>query len=301
MSNMIFLVISYSIIIALVTVIACLVGYIIYSLAFSNRFKFIPISEKIERHRLSIPIESRDQILTGYLFKLKKLKSPAPVSLLMHGYGNDTCGEFAYLINTLVLQGYVVFGYDQYGHGASRVKGGRNLKDPDKFFKMFADFNEIMTFLQTLDSVDAERISIVGQSMGGNFALSHAIKHPKIKLVIALAAMHDLNKALRTMNRMWRWIYRYLLHLYKGKGFTEAENATFSPVYQFKGKTIEKPVFLAHCKDDPIARVHNYYENVELFKLKPENCLLFLKGGHRFRNHETVLCSQIISWLNSSL
>ncbi|MHA1145143.1 MAG: alpha/beta hydrolase family protein [Candidatus Helarchaeota archaeon] len=301
MSNLAFVLghsLSYLILFITIVVIT---GYIVRFFSQASRFKFAPIPEKIEESKFFIPIHSRDQKLAAYRYNLKDLEKPAPTVLLLHGYVNEARRDFAYLINALCLQGYLVFGYDQYAHGSSRIKGGPNLKDPDKFKHIYSDLDEVIKYLEQLHDVDANRIAVIGQSMGGTLALARATTHPLVKVVIATAAMNDIQQGIKMMHSAWRWVYKHLLHLYKGANFTDSENDLISPARQLKGKSVNAKVFLAHCKDDTIVRVQQFHANVRLFNLTPDQYILFEKGGHVFTKKETELLSQIISWLNKHL
>lgn len=83
-------------------------------------------------------------------------ENPAPGVLAIHGYINSRETQAGYAIE-LARRGYVVLALDQTGHGYS---------DPPAFANGFGG-PDGLAYLNTLDIVDKDNISMEGHSMGG--------------------------------------------------------------------------------------------------------------------------------------
>jgi len=119
--------------------------------------------------------------------------TPAAAVILIHQGGSNR-REWEPLVPQLLSQGYVVLAYDVRGHGES---------DPvDSVYKLFndpaqapLDLQAAIHFLTALPGVDAQRIAVVGASIGANLA-AMASSEMGIKTAVAIsgktAAVYNL-------------------------------------------------------------------------------------------------------------
>ncbi len=94
---------------------------------------------------------------------------PIPAVLLVHG-GRQSRAEWAPLLPELSESGWAVLSIDLRGHGAT----GGEIKDWNAFYTAAngvpRDLEAAMAFLKAHESVNADRIAVVGSSVGGNLA-----------------------------------------------------------------------------------------------------------------------------------
>ena len=101
--------------------------------------------------------------------------------LLCHGMGEHS-GRYATVVDTLVPDGWAVYGLDHRGHGRSR--GPRvHLRD---YAHLLADFDAFR--LRISARHPGLRPFLLGHSMGGQVALAHALDHPEDLAGLVLSA-----------------------------------------------------------------------------------------------------------------
>lgn len=95
------------------------------------------------------------------------LFDPIPGVLLVHG-GRQSRAEWDGLVPDLVGRGWATLAIDLRGHGAT----GGKIEDWGAFFSAADgvphDVEAAMSFLRGHESVDGERIAVIGSSVGGN-------------------------------------------------------------------------------------------------------------------------------------
>lgn len=95
-------------------------------------------------------------------------EEPAPGVTLIHGY-TGTQGTMSSFATELADRGYVAVTVDQPGHGHS---------DPPAFADAFGG-PAGLEHTRSLESVDEDRVALVGHSMGGFASLAAAEEHPE--------------------------------------------------------------------------------------------------------------------------
>lgn len=117
-----------------------------------------------------------------------KHRGRRPLALLVHGFGsfrNELTG-FVDLSERLAAAGIASLRLDMRGCGKS---GKRGLMHP------IPDWNEdvrsALSFAETLPTIAADRIGIIGMSMGGGIATIAAALDQRLKAVVALAPVAD--------------------------------------------------------------------------------------------------------------
>ena len=109
------------------------------------------------------------QLLAGYLYLPPGVTAqhPAPAVLAVHGYINTRETQDGFAIE-LARRGIVVLAIDQRGHGHSA---------PPAFAAGFGG-PDALAWLRRQPQVDANRIGLIGHSMGGWAILAAAAAHP---------------------------------------------------------------------------------------------------------------------------
>lgn len=106
---------------------------------------------------------------------------PRGLLLISHGMGEHS-GRYASVVDTLVPDGWAVYGLDHRGHGRSR--GAR--VHVRRYAHYLADFD---TFRRTVVARHPDVAPFVlGQSMGGQIALAYALDHQSDLAGLVLAA-----------------------------------------------------------------------------------------------------------------
>ena len=104
---------------------------------------------------------------------------PAPGVVYIHGYQNNRETSDAYCIE-LARRGIVVLEIDAIGRGNSGVPG--RLEDPD--FDPTYGGKSSLAYLRSLDFVDANRIGLMGHSLGAEMVYSMALNDQAVKALV---------------------------------------------------------------------------------------------------------------------
>jgi uncharacterized protein len=113
---------------------------------------------------------------------------PCPAAILVHGFGSfrDELTGFVSLADKLAAVGIASLRLDMRGCGQS---GRRGFMHP--MWDWVADVRNTVCFLETLPWIAADRIGVVGMSMGGGIACIAAALDRRLRVVVALAPVTD--------------------------------------------------------------------------------------------------------------
>src|SRR3954454_10597565 len=114
-----------------------------------------------------VEFDAEGVALRGWLYRPRDAASAAPAVVMAHGYN---CIKELYLDNyaaALAGAGHVVLAYDHRNFGDS---DGEPRQELDPLLQV-RDYRNAITFVQTLDGVDPERIGIWGTSLSGGHVL----------------------------------------------------------------------------------------------------------------------------------
>ncbi|MGQ0574899.1 MAG: lysophospholipase [Pseudonocardia sp.] len=106
---------------------------------------------------------------------------PDAVLLLAHGLGEHS-GRYATVVDTLVPDGWAVYGVDHRGHGRS---GGRRAH-VERYAYWLADFDAFRRAVVARHP--GLPVFLLGHSMGGQIALAYALDHPDELAGLVLSA-----------------------------------------------------------------------------------------------------------------
>jgi len=128
-----------------------------------------------------IAFDADGATLRGWLYRPHTSASAAPVVVMAHGYN---CLKEFYLDKyaaAVASAGHVVLAYDHRNFGDSDGEPRQEL-DP---WQQVRDYRDAITFAQTLDGVDRDRVGIWGSSYAGGHVLVVAAIDRRVGCVVA--------------------------------------------------------------------------------------------------------------------
>jgi len=225
--------------------------------------------EKVNVNEISVL--TRDNLKVSVKNYIPESKEKLPAVILIHMLGKDKT-SWNKFIPRLLENGYAVFNVDMRGHGRStKIQNGHeifytNMNETD-WKKLPDDVLDIINFIQNEKSVNKDKISIIGASIGANTAIIEGSEYPdKIKAVVALSPGLD----------------------YHGLITLDA------------AKKLDIPIFIASSEGD----TYSLESSNQLNKVvKSTHDLLIYKGsehGTNLLNQSEDLENKVISWLNEN-
>lgn len=128
--------------------------------------------------------------LGGRVYPAVGLGTDGPAVVLCPGFNCLlTMLNFPAAAAALQAKGITVLLYDPRGTGSS---GGLPRGDIDPPLSV-SDLSDALTHLISLPSVDSSRVGVLGMSFGGSVGLTAAAVDPRIKFVVAVAPLTDLD------------------------------------------------------------------------------------------------------------
>ncbi|MFD1542772.1 alpha/beta hydrolase family protein [Nonomuraea guangzhouensis] len=167
---------------------------------------------------LRIPYE--DTTLPGYLFLADDSGTPRPTVLFHGGYDSTLEEDYPALAAGALRRGYNVIAFDGPGQGSTVRDQGLHFR-PD----WEAVVTPVIDFALTLPDVDAERLVLIGMSLGGYLAARAAAFEHRIAACVLYDGVYDFHavttatadraastpgglEALMAQNTKVRWIVR---------------------------------------------------------------------------------------------
>jgi uncharacterized protein len=140
--------------------------------------------------------------LTGYLHRPESVRSGErrPGIVMCTGFGATQAGASQERAREMIRHGFVVLTLDYRGFGESDGPTGRMMP-----LEQVADIRSAVTFLQTQDGVDADRIGLYGSSFGGANVVYAAGADVRVRCVVSVVGVGGGERWLRSLRRAWEW------------------------------------------------------------------------------------------------
>jgi pimeloyl-ACP methyl ester carboxylesterase len=223
-------------------------------------------------------------------FYLPQGRPPFAGVVVCHGF--TSCKDkYADIAEFLQGEGFAVLAYDCRGHGES--EGGLDGQ-------AWQDVGTALAYLQTRPEVDAERLALVGSSMGAHNGLRAAAEYPLLRTVVAFnTAPGELLKLGLLSADYW-----YAIQFMGGKVrvalpdyllYLEGED-----IYDLPSRIRPRPIFFIHARDDPFIP---YSVSERLHAAASEDSRLWLldSGGHSGPRHDPQVQRAVADWLREKL
>jgi fermentation-respiration switch protein FrsA (DUF1100 family) len=134
----------------------------------------------IERGDIAFPAED-GVILSGWLYRPAGERAPCPAITMAHGFGAVKEHGLDRFARRFAVAGFIVLVHDHRTFGGS---GGTPRHDIDPW-RQVADWRRAISFLESVDGVDADRIGIWGTSYAGGHAIMLGATDRRIRCVVA--------------------------------------------------------------------------------------------------------------------
>lgn len=125
---------------------------------------------------------------------------PRPGIVTLAGYSGMKDVYGMDVPHRLWREGYFVLAIDYRGFGSSEGERGRQRP-----LEQAQDVHDALTFLETVDGVDSDRLGIYGTSFGGGNAIWVAAFDERVKAVVSSVMVSDGLRWMRSMRRPWEF------------------------------------------------------------------------------------------------
>ncbi len=125
---------------------------------------------------------------------------PRPAVVCLTGYTGRKNVATVDIPRRLAREGFVALAPDYQGYGESDGERGRHRP-----LEQAQNTYDAVTYLETVDGVDAERIGVYGSSFGGANAVWAAAFDPRLKVVASAVGVHDGERWLRSVRSAYDW------------------------------------------------------------------------------------------------
>lgn len=245
-------------------------------------------------HTLSLPGRGGARLHALWLpaTPAAQMHTPAPAVLVMHGWGANA-EMMAPVVAPLHAAGWGVLLLDARCHGRS---------DDARFSSLprFAeDLADGLTWLRKQAAVDAQRLALLGHSVGAAAALLHAAEHGGVRAVVSLSAFAHPQEVMR------RWLADHhlpypVLGWYVLRRVQRVIGRRFSAIAPLTTlPQLRCPVLLVHGEDDQTVPLRDA-ERLHAVA-PPGSALLRVPGDHDLRAHWDPLADAVVAFLRGAV
>lgn len=143
--------------------------------------------------------------IAAYLYRPKDWKPgdpPRPAIVCLTGYsGRKDVATIDVPERLAEEEYYFILAPDYRGSGKSEGERGRHRP-----LEQAQDTYDAITFLETLEGVDPERIGLYGTSFGGANAIWAAAFDERVKVVVSAVGVHDGERWLHSVRSAYDWL-----------------------------------------------------------------------------------------------
>jgi pimeloyl-ACP methyl ester carboxylesterase len=189
-------------------------------LAEASQQTFADAAALLDTPARAVRIPYEDTTLPGYLFLADDSGAPRPTVLFHGGYDSTLEEDYFALAAGALRRGYNVIAFDGPGQGSTLREQGLHFR-PD----WEAVVTPVVDFALTVPEVDAERLVLIGMSLGGYLAARAAAFEHRLAATVLYDGVYDLHEvmaatagraaampggveALMAQNTMARWLVR---------------------------------------------------------------------------------------------
>jgi pimeloyl-ACP methyl ester carboxylesterase len=189
-------------------------------LAKASQQTFADAAALLDTPARAVRIPYEDTTLPGYLFLADDSGAPRPTVLFHGGYDSTLEEDYFALAAGALRRGYNVIAFDGPGQGSTLREQGLHFR-PD----WEAVVTPVVDFALTVPEVDAERVVLIGMSLGGYLAARAAAFEHRLAATVLYDGVYDLHEvmaatagraaampggmeALMAQNTMARWLVR---------------------------------------------------------------------------------------------
>jgi fermentation-respiration switch protein FrsA (DUF1100 family) len=255
--------------------------------------------------------------LAATFYKSDTAKGRLPGIVLGHGFAG---ARYPKMARRLADLGYAVLSIDFRGYGQSGGERGRVMAR-----EQVSDFKNSVTYLSNRPDIDADRIGIIGSSLGGSIAIMATPEDPRIKFCVAGCPIAKGDTTFRlqydTEAKFKTFLERVAQARAKGEKLARFEivfipenlrsNLPKGTPMEFSPDTVDgflslnpldtvskiapRPLFIIHAEDDHVVP---FEDAQELARRAGPNCKLEIiaKGDHFIFGMDSVIDS-IANWL----
>ncbi|BCL25229.1 alpha/beta hydrolase family protein [Streptomyces aurantiacus] len=230
-------------------------------LAEASRQTFADAAALLDTPVRALRIPYEDTTLPGYLFLVDDSGAPRPTVLYHGGYDSTLEEDYLALAAGALRRGYNVIAFDGPGQGRN-VREGLHFR-PD----WEAVVTPVVDYALTVPEVDAERLVLIGTSLGGYLAaraaafehrLAACVLHDGVfdfhaavaAIVDRAASMPDGLEALTAQNTGTRWAVRNGLWTYGLSDMEELVKATEAYTLAGVADRITCPTLVLDAEND---------------------------------------------------
>ncbi|MBK1615995.1 dipeptidyl aminopeptidase [Rubrivivax gelatinosus] len=217
--------------------------------------------------------------------------APAPAVLAMHGWGANATTMWP-LVPPLVAAGFAVLLLDARCHGAS---------DGERFTSMprFAeDIAAGLAWLARQPGVQADRLALVGHSVGAAASLLHAARLGGVRGVVSLSAFAHPQEVMRRFLAEKRLPF-YPLGWYVLRHVQQVIGARFDEIAPLATvRRVRCPVLLVHGRDDLVAPFDDALRIQAA--AAPGTALLAVDGDHDLREALAPQAGAVVDFLRAA-
>lgn len=141
--------------------------------------------------------------ITAHLYRPESWKAgdpPLPAVICLTGYTGRKNVATIDIPRRLAREGFVTLAPDYRGYGEAEGERGRHRP-----LEQAQNTYDAVTYLETIDGVDANRIGVYGSSFGAANAVWAAAFDPRMKVVVSAVGVHDGERWLRSVRSAYDW------------------------------------------------------------------------------------------------
>ena len=213
---------------------------------------------------------SNDLKIAAFLYRprdWKKGDKPRPAIIVPHGYSGMKDVYGMDVPQWLWEEGYFVLSPDYPGFGVSEGQRGRHRP-----FDQATMVYDGITYLQTVEGVDPERIGLYGSSWGGANAIWCAAFDERIKVIVSAVMVADGERWMRTVRRPHEWatFKEKVMEAERKRVLTNEKTMMPLPEIMLTDPHTQMVIDQFHAKDGRFNPMYDLESAAHCWRFKPE-------------------------------